>query len=140
MNTFDDHNMRGRGDVGEDAVVRFLEEHKCDIVARNYMSRGGGEIDIIAENEARVMFVEVKSRAVSPSQTRFGRPSAAVTWDKQRHIISAAKAYLRAHPTEKAIRFDVAEVFLSKDTPPAVLDINYIKNAFVQVKGRNSYE
>ncbi len=139
-NGYDDHNMRGRGDIGEDTVARYLEDHKCEILSRNFLSRGGGEIDIIAENEARILFVEVKSRAVSANAASFGRPASAVTWEKQRRILSAAKAYLRAHPTDKAIRFDVAEVFFTKGTPPVVLDINYIKGAFVQVKGRNSYE
>ena len=135
-----DHSMmRSRGDAGEDAVVQFLCEHRCTIVARNFVSRGG-EIDIIAENEARILFVEVKSRKIAPGAARYGRPAAAVTWDKQRRILSAAAAYLRAHPSEKAVRFDVAEVFLGSDDPPAVLDINYIKGAFIKQKGRNSYD
>ena len=136
-----DHSKnRGRGDVGEEAVAQFLIDHRCTITARNYISYGGGEIDIIAENEARILFVEVKSRQVSPDALRYGRPSAAVTWDKQRRIISAARAYLTAHPTDKAIRFDVAEVYLTKSDPPAVLDINYMKSAFIKRKGRNSYD
>ncbi|MBE6658532.1 MAG: YraN family protein [Ruminococcaceae bacterium] len=136
-----DHSKnRGRGDVGEEAVAQFLTDHRCTIAARNYISYGGGEIDIIAENEARILFVEVKSRQVSPEQFRYGRPSAAVTWDKQKRIISAARAYLTAHPTDKAVRFDVAEVFLTRSDPPAVLDINYIKGAFIKQKGRNSYD
>ena len=136
-----DHSqMRGRGDVGEEAVAQFLTDHRCTITARNYISYGGGEIDIIAENEARILFVEVKSRQITPGALRYGRPSAAVTWDKQKRIISAARAYLTAHPTDKAIRFDVAEVFLTRDNPPAVLDINYIKGAFIKQKGRNSYD
>ena len=50
-----DHSKnRGRGDVGEEAVAQFLIDHRCTITARNYISYGGGEIDIIAENEARM--------------------------------------------------------------------------------------
>lgn len=136
-----DHSKnRGRGDAGEDAVAQFLLDHRCSIAARNYLSYGGGEIDIIAENEARILFVEVKSRQISPGQFRYGRPASAVTWDKQRRIISAARAYLTAHPTDKEIRFDVAEVFLTRSDPPAILDINYIKGAFIKQKGRNSYD
>lgn len=131
---------RERGDIGEDAAVQFLIDHRCEICVRNFISYGGGEIDIIAENEARILFVEVKSRKISPGQFRYGRPSAAVTWDKQKRIIAAARAYLTAHPTDKAIRFDVAEVFLTQSDPPAVLDINYIKGAFIKQKGRNSYD
>ncbi len=140
MSAIDHTALRGRGNIGEDFVAEYLEDHGCEILCRNYTAKNG-EIDIIAENEARVIFVEVKSRAVfSASVTNYGRPSAAVTWDKQKHILSAARAYLRAHPIEKMIRFDVAEVFLSKGTPTLVLDLNYIKGAFVAEKGRNSYE
>ena len=139
MSGYDASGMRGRGDIGEDTAAQYLTDHHCTIVARNFVTRGG-EIDIIAENEARILFVEVKSRSVSPNLIRYGRPASAVNWDKQKRIISAAKAYLRAHPTDKAIRFDVAEVFLFGATPPAVLEITYLKSAFVLVKGRNSYE
>ena len=140
MNGFEPGNMRARGDIGEETAAQYLIDHKCTIAARNFIARNGGEIDIIAENEVRILFVEVKSRYVSEASLHYGRPAAAVTWDKQKRIITAARAYLNAHPTNKAIRFDVAEIFLSKDSPPTVLDINYIKGAFVQVKGRNSYE
>ncbi|MBO5648491.1 MAG: YraN family protein [Clostridia bacterium] len=135
----DHHQMRARGDAGEEAVVQFLQAHRCTIVFRNFVSEGG-EIDIIAENEARLLFVEVKSRQVTSDMLRWGRPASAVTRDKQRRILSAASAYLRRCPTEKQIRFDVAEVFLTKGEPPEILDINYIKGAFIKQKGRNSYE
>ena len=127
------------GAAGEILAARYLIEKGYRLLATNYRSRFG-EVDIIAENEARILFVEVKSRKISPGQFRYGRPSAAVTWDKQKRIIAAARAYLTAHPTEKAIRFDVAEVFLTQSDPPAVLDINYIKGAFIKQKGRNSYD
>lgn len=139
MGKFDPSDMRIRGDVGEDVIAAYLEEHKCTITARNFTARGG-EIDLIAENEVRILFVEVKSRVIYTDTLRYGRPASAVTFDKQRRMISTAKEYLRRHPSEKAVRFDVAEVFLSADTPPAVLDINYMKSAFILQKGRNYYE
>lgn len=139
MGKFDPSKMRSRGDVGEDVIAAYLEEHKCTIIARNFTARGG-EIDLIAENEVRILFVEVKSRVIDTDTLRYGRPAAAVTYDKQRRIISTAREYLRRHPSEKAVRFDVAEVFLSKDTPPVVRNINYMKNAFILQKGRNDYE
>ena len=49
------------GDRGEDYTARYLEKQGFHIVERNWHSRYG-EIDIIAENEEYLLFVEVKSR------------------------------------------------------------------------------
>ena len=38
-----DHSkLRERGDAGEEAVACFLTDHRCEIVARNYIAYGGG--------------------------------------------------------------------------------------------------
>ena len=49
------------GDRGEDYTARYLEKQGFHIVERNWHSRYG-EIDIIAENEEYLLFVEVKTR------------------------------------------------------------------------------
>ena len=49
------------GDRGEDYTARYLEKQGFHIVERNWHSRYG-EIDIIAENEKYLLFVEVKTR------------------------------------------------------------------------------
>ncbi len=123
-------NMRLRGQTGEDAAAQFLIQRGFSVVGRNYTVRGG-EIDIIAENETHLVFVEVKSRSGVYHMNRFGRPAAAVTYEKQRHLITAARAYLTENPSDKAKRFDVAEVYMTDADVPAVLSINYIESAFV---------
>ena len=123
-------NMRLRGQIGENAAAEFLMQRGFSVLTRNYTVRGG-EIDIIAENETHLVFVEVKSRLSERHIDRFGRPAAAVTYEKQRHLITAARAYLVQYPSDKIKRFDVAEVYLTDTAMPAVQSLNYIKSAFV---------
>lgn len=98
-------NKREIGNVGEDAVCAFLQSNGYFVLERNYTVRGG-EIDIIAEKNGIIAFVEVKLRkqgaAVSGEE--------AVTPAKRRHIIQAAERYLQSLGEEKSARFDVAAV------------------------------
>lgn len=66
------------GRQGEDAAAAFLQDHGCEILARNFRTPRG-EIDIIAREGQSVIFVEVKTRRTE----RFGRPAAAVGYRKQ---------------------------------------------------------
>ena len=113
-----------KGNIGERFTVRYLRRKWYKIKAcqmRNQYS----EIDIIAEKQDVVAFVEVKTR----TDGQLLRPSAAVDLKKQKKIISAALGYIQKHNIKKQVRFDVAEVYLEKDTCK-VSKINYIENAF----------
>ncbi len=123
------------GLTGEDVAARFLEQNGFTIVERNYRS-GHQEIDIIARNEEFLIFVEVKTRSCHlPEDLKYGRPSQAVGAAKQRHIVTAAKNYLRGHPENTLQpRLDVIEVYLKKTVegaPPHLLNIHHIRNAFL---------
>ena len=48
------------GEIGENIAARFLVKHGFEIVDRNYTKKWG-EIDIVAEKDNRLYFVEVKS-------------------------------------------------------------------------------
>ncbi len=56
---------RVKGNIAEDKAVFYLQELGFDIIDRNYYSRFG-EIDIIAQKEAVLHFVEVKSGEYDP--------------------------------------------------------------------------
>ena len=49
------------GVLGEDFTARYYEKLGYEIKEKNYHSRYG-EIDVIAENEEYIVFVEVKTR------------------------------------------------------------------------------
>ena len=48
------------GQIGEDLACEFLEKTGYKIVDRNYLKKWG-EIDIVAKNNKKIHFVEVKS-------------------------------------------------------------------------------
>lgn len=50
------------GEIGENVAVRFLVKRGFSILDRNYTKKWG-EIDIVAEKERKLYFVEVKSVA-----------------------------------------------------------------------------
>ena len=75
------------GKAGEEAAVQFLRQHGYRILERNYRCRFG-EIDLIARDGPMLAFVEVKTRR----SQKYGPPAAAVTFQKQRHLIKASQA------------------------------------------------
>lgn len=113
-----------RGALGERLAEGFLTEKGYRIAARNFRTRFG-EIDLVAEKDGVLAFVEVKLR----KNDRFGAACEAVGLVKQRKLILAAEEWLCAHPAGLQPRFDVVEVYLLEGTavPSA---IRHFENAF----------
>lgn len=113
------------GGKGEDAAVRYLKKKRYIILERNYNIRGG-EIDIIAEKDGYVVFVEVKTR----SSDNFGTAKEAVTFTKQQRVIRAAQHYM-AGLGDIPVRFDVVAVDGYMDGNKFKAEnIEHIENAF----------
>ena len=110
------------GNGGEAFVAEYLKKKGYIISARNYHSRFG-EIDVIAENDDEILFVEVKTRAENSRV----RPYEYVNTPKQQKIITTANIYLKHNGFGLKPRFDVAEVFVS---PDGNMRLNYFENAF----------
>mgnify|MGYP002627213967 CR=1 FL=1 len=72
------------GDAGEIFAANYLENHGYKIITKNFRVRSA-EIDIVAEIDDVIVFVEVKTR----SDTKYGLPSEAVNFRKQQKIIEA---------------------------------------------------
>ena len=122
-------NTRGIGAIGEAYAVAFLEEKGYRILACNQFERHE-EIDIIAETETCRVFIEVKARTQVPdAPTRYGSPSMAVTPKKQLHLLSCARKYNLTHKTEKEMRFDIIEVYLTKGEVPETIEIRHMEDA-----------
>lgn len=117
-------NRRQRlGNKGEDAVARYLKKKGYKILIKNYRCKLG-EIDLIAQDGADLVFIEVKTR----SGLGYGSPAAAVNAKKQRQICRTAQYYLAEYRLfDTPARFDVISVLLdaAKD-----YRIDQIKNAF----------
>lgn len=110
------------GKIGEDFVCAYLEKAGYRISARNYRIKGG-EIDIIAENDDYMLFVEVKTR--KPDSLISGYD--AITKKKKELIIKTAVDYCCKNPTLLQPCFDVAQVIFDGRS---ICSIDYIKNAF----------
>lgn len=121
------------GRKGEDTVAEFLRSKGYFIAARNFKS-AHGEIDVIAENEKFVLFVEVKVRSFDAGYF----PNEAVTYAKKQHIIYTAKNYIYKSHTHLIPRFDIAEIIVGEDGKIENGEFNYYKNAF-EVKGNEFY-
>jgi putative endonuclease len=57
------------GRLGEDIACNFLRKHKFKIVDRNYRKKCG-EIDIVAQKDRKLYFVEVKSVSCEMSKDK----------------------------------------------------------------------
>jgi putative endonuclease len=90
---------------GEDLAVDHLKKAGYTIRHRNW-KYGKKEIDIVAENNDFVIFVEVKTRTDGYQVP----PLSAITSEKQRSIIFAADGYLRKYFIDKESRFDVIAI------------------------------
>ena len=94
------------GKAGENRAERELCRCGYAILARRYRSRFG-EIDIVANHEETIVFVEVKAR----DGDEFGGGAAAVTAWKQRRIAQMAIDYLsRNNLHDRPCRFDVVAI------------------------------
>lgn len=111
------NNIEGK--KGEIKAVLFLKKHGYKILETNFKNKIG-EIDIIAEKDGVIVFIEVKNR----STYRFGRPIEAVDFRKQSKIKKVAEIYLMIkNKYYNDVRFDVVEV--SND------NLEHIENAFM---------
>ena len=113
------------GKTGEDIAAQYLRERGFIISQRNFHSRYG-EIDIIAENEQYILFVEVKTR----KEGSLVSPAEAVDTQKQRKLASTAAYYMMKSFCELQPRFDVAEITVVSGKKGEEYEIKYIENAF----------
>jgi putative endonuclease len=111
------------GRRGEDLAHRYLEGRGMTVVARNWQpSAGPGEIDLVAWEGDRLVFVEVKARGCD----EFGAPERNVDAGKREALERAARNYARrAGVAWERVRFDLVGVVLGD--PPA---ISHRKDAF----------
>ena len=112
-------NKRRIGAAQEARVADWMKRRGYWIRTRNFRCRMG-EIDLIAEKDGCLVFVEVKYRSTG----QCGTPQEAVDRRKQQRISNAASYYLYTcrFPPETPCRFDVAAVSEG--------EIDLIENAF----------
>lgn len=114
------------GKIGEQLAIKFLNIKKFKIIKTNYMSPLG-EIDIIAENNSILYFIEVKTR----SSDNFGTPLDAVDYKKQQRLSRIATYYMMINREYTDSRFGVIGIMYNSDKRKYKLE--FIDNAFDQI-------
>ena len=80
---------RALGQLGEELAAQHLQRLGYVILRRNYRCTSG-EVDIVARDQERLAFVEVRTRR----STTFGTPEESVTPKKQERLANVARTYL----------------------------------------------
>ena len=115
------------GKAGEDFVAQYLKSNGYIIIKRNWRDSRYGELDIVAENNECIAFVEVKTR----QQNSLVSGVEAVDTAKQQRTKNAANSFMRKLRTKLPPRIDVAEVTIIDETDGFFqFKLNYIENAF----------
>lgn len=115
------NSTQGTGKSGEDLAVRFLESKGYTILERNYHFERA-EVDIVAYDNQRFIFVEVKTR----TNHSFEESEERLSPDQFKRVMKAGQAWLYERKMEGApVRFDVITVLLKGQEP----DIRHYKNA-----------
>jgi putative endonuclease len=104
------HNDTGA--TGERLGAEYLTGKGYHILHRNWR-HAQLEVDIIAEKETVLHFIEVKTRR----SRKFGFPEDQVDRRKLEHLISAAEEYLILNPQWKRIQFDILSISQLKQEP-----------------------
>jgi len=118
------------GKDGEELACKFLTNNGYRIIERNYRC-GRNEIDIIAQKDDTISFVEVKSR----HSLSYGHPAEAITEVKQKEILKAVQCYVKDnHKPGQNYRFDVIAIVLDEakrnQFNETAEDIFFIEDAF----------
>lgn len=93
------------GDHAEDLALAHLQQHGLLLLERNFRCKGG-EIDLVMQDGASLVFVEVRARA----SASHGGALASITPAKQRRLIVAAQHFLQRYDQTPACRFDVIAI------------------------------
>ncbi|MGJ8585293.1 MAG: YraN family protein [Marinosulfonomonas sp.] len=111
-------NSYHAGFVAEDQVAREYERRGNTILQRRWRKKGG-EVDLIAQNDHHVVFVEVKRAA------NFARAAERVHPRQMKRLYAAAAEFLGEMPKglDTDARFDVALV-------NGLGEIEILENAF----------
>lgn len=111
------------GQIGELLAKGFLLNKGYKIRAENYRFEKA-EVDLIAEIDDCIVFVEVKTRT-----SHFELPEAAVTKQKRKLLTLAADNYLYEHQLDASIRFDIISIIIENSIP----HFTHIEDAFFEI-------
>ena len=107
------HNEFGKW--GEEVAVNYMREHGFEILARNWRHEHK-EVDIIAQKDGRLYFVEVKTRHGERYEAE-----EAITPQKRTLLWRAMMAWKLQHPTAMPVSYPVIAVVIHElGQPPEI--------------------
>lgn len=108
----------------EELALAWLEQRGLQLLQRNFRCKAG-EIDLVMQHGATLVFVEVRFRG----NRAYGGALATITHSKQQKLLRAARYYLLRHPERQhcACRMDVVGVEPDASGAPS---FTWISNAF----------
>lgn len=113
-----EHNEIGK--IGESIAKTFLMKHGFSVISTNYRTKYG-EIDIVANKDNILRFVEVKSVKVisfSHIDTLAIKPEDNLTKDKWSKLVVSCEMYLshKNISSESSWQIDLACVYINTET------------------------
>ncbi len=106
-----DSNKDSVGKFGESLATKYLENSGYQIIETNTHKRFG-EIDIVAQNNGKTIFCEVKTR----TSDRFGSAVESLTYTKKKRILRMVRFYcLKNRIPEANIRADFIAIQIDGD-------------------------
>ena len=108
------------GEKGETIAKDYLVEKNYVILEKNWKYLKA-EIDLIAQKDDVIIFVEVKTR----SSINFGYPESFVSEKQQKRIVLAANEYIQKNDIQREARFDIISIIIGKKS-----GIKHIEDAF----------
>ncbi|GAA4438869.1 YraN family protein [Ravibacter arvi] len=107
---------------GEEIAAKYLTENGFTLRCRNFRFQHC-EIDLIAEKDGTLIFIEVKTR----KWTAYGLPETFVNAGKARLIKRAAEHYIFRYDWQSDIRFDIIGIITAAVD---AYSIHHIEDAF----------
>lgn len=128
------HNQLGV--EGEKIAAQYLLSKGYVLHHKNWRM-SNLEVDIIAEENSELVFVEVKTR----SSDKYGAPEEAVGYKKSKDLITVANVYLENLLMEVPARFDIISIILNENTSnithlvDVFSDMNLSRDNFLNYSG-----
>jgi putative endonuclease len=110
------------GNWGENQAAEYLEKKGFSIRARNFRHEHA-EIDIVAEKDKTLVFVEVKTR----KWASFGLPETFVNPTKVRLVKRTAEHFIFTQDWKFDVRFDIVSILIHSANNHS---IHHIEDAF----------
>jgi putative endonuclease len=109
-------NTKPFGQHGEQLAANYLTNRGFSIVATNWRC-SLGELDIIARDDATLVFVEVRTRRADTTEPAFE----SITPNKRRKLTQLAYRYLEANElSDLAWRVDVVAIGIPRSGAPII--------------------